>query len=119
MAKKFTTEFVQAMTAWCRAHRNAGIGAARTYAATKGYKKLSQTSYDRFRNEAGGKAQTGKAQEAPKRVWRDLHNGKFYDDYKLTKPGTQVGIYDLVDTGTIDLAYASAKKRSRKARSSK
>jgi hypothetical protein len=114
------------MTQYYKDHRNASFEQARKYAARQDYPEYSQASHERFLKKAGGRTQSadgrktrGGKQESPERCWRDLETGKFFTDFKSSKPGMQVAIYDLVDTGTIDLSYASAKKRSRRTRTQK
>ena len=80
--------------------------------------RQSKSTKGKPQQSKGRKKPTGKRQPR-ERVWVDLKTKKLYNTLDEGKPGTRVAIYDLVDTGTINLAYASAKKRSRKARSRK
>jgi hypothetical protein len=121
MGKRHTPEFSREMIKFYKTKKNATIDQARNRAARLGYDDFSKAAHDRYRKEAVGKTQLGKAQRAPAgkrkvpdRCWMDLKTGKFYTDFAEGHPGTKVVIFDRVADGTISLAYPQEKKGSRK-----
>ena len=123
MAKRFSSEFKEAIKKFYKGNKEASLKQARKYATKFDYTEFSQAAHDRFRKEAGVKMQRAKAgkapageQEPPDRVWMDLSAGKFYTDFDSGKPGTRVAIYDRIAMGNISLAYPPEKKGARKRR---